>query len=101
MQLKEGRENAIYKRLAVTDLLTGLYNRNAYESWEQSCQGTIEGIGLAVCDLNNLKYYNDTFGHETGDRCIKPAAGREPVTGLGEMNFWLSGTESRILFLLP
>ena len=75
MQLKEGRENAIYKRLAVTDLLTGLYNRNAYESWEQSCQGTIEGIGLAVCDLNNLKYYNDTFGHETGDRCIMDAAG--------------------------
>ena len=75
MQLKEGRENAIYKRLAVTDLLTGLYNRNAYESWEQSCQGTIEEIGLAVCDLNNLKYYNDTFGHETGDRCIMDAAG--------------------------
>ena len=75
MQLKEGRENAIYKRLAVTDLLTGLYNRNAYESWEQSCQGTIEGIGLAVCDLINLKYYNDTFGHETGDRCIMDAAG--------------------------
>ena len=75
MQLKEGRENAIYKRLAVTDLLTGLYNRNAYESWEQSCQGTIEEIGLAVCDLNNLKYYNDTFGHETGDRCIMDAVG--------------------------
>lgn len=74
MQLKEGQENAIYKRLAVTDLLTGLYNRNAYEEWEKNCPGEIEGIGLAVCDLNNLKYYNDTFGHEIGDRYIVDAA---------------------------
>lgn len=75
IQLKEGQENAIYKRLAVTDLLTGLYNRNAYERWEQSCQGMLGEIGLAVCDLNNLKYYNDTFGHEAGDRYIVDAAG--------------------------
>lgn len=55
IQLKEGQENTSYKRLAVTDLLTGLYNRNAYERWEQSCQGMLGEIGLAVCDLNNLK----------------------------------------------
>ena len=99
MQLKEGRENAIYKRLAVTDLLTGLYNRNAYESWEQSCQGTIEGIGLAVCDLNNLKYYNDTFGHETGDRCIMDAAGliRE-ACGREETCYRIGGDEFLVIW---
>ena len=34
LQLREGQKNAIYKKLAITDLLTGLSNRNAYETWE-------------------------------------------------------------------
>ncbi|MBS5115554.1 MAG: hypothetical protein KHY88_07665 [Erysipelotrichaceae bacterium] len=33
LQLKEGREKIINKKLAITDLLTGLGNQNAYEMW--------------------------------------------------------------------
>lgn len=74
MQLKEGQENAIYRRLAVTDLLTGLYNRNAYETWEEEQEQLKENMAIAVFDLNNLKFYNDTYGHEVGDKYIQDAA---------------------------
>lgn len=74
LQLKEGRRNAIYKKLAVTDLLTGLYNRNAYETWEKEHRSDFSDIHIVLCDLNNLKYYNDCHGHETGDKYIVDAA---------------------------
>lgn len=74
LQLKEGRQNAIYKKLAITDLLTGLYNRNAYETWEKEQQGSLSGLGIVLCDLNHLKYYNDRYGHEIGDKYIVDAS---------------------------
>lgn len=70
IQLKEGRKNKIYKKLAVTDLLTGLGNRNAYEMWIEEHNDNFSNIGVVLCDLNNLKYYNDTYGHELGDKYI-------------------------------
>ena len=30
--------------------------------------------GCVLCDLNNLKYYNDNYGYEIGDEYIIPAA---------------------------
>ena len=31
-------------------------------------------ISVILCDLNNLKYYNDNYGHELGDKYIISAA---------------------------
>ena len=73
-QLREGQRNAIYKKLATTDILTGMYNRNAFEQWEIKQGGEIADIGIALCDLNNLKFYNDNYGHELGDQYIIDAA---------------------------
>ncbi|HBH3639342.1 TPA: diguanylate cyclase [Clostridioides difficile] len=70
IQLKEGRKNKIYEKLAVTDLLTGLGNRNAYEMWVDEQRESFSNIGIVLCDLNNLKYYNDNYGHELGDKYI-------------------------------
>ena len=59
--------------LAVTDKLTGLYNR---EGFYGNISGLLKeneetGLGQAVIimyiDLDNFKYYNDTFGHNVGD----------------------------------
>ncbi len=74
-QLKEGRKNAIYKELAEIDQLTGFYNRNAYNRWEEANQQNFSQIGMAICDLNDLKKHNDTMGHEYGDQYIIAAAG--------------------------
>lgn len=59
--------------LAVTDKLTGLYNREGfYGNINRMLKENEEtGLGQAVIimyiDLDNFKYYNDTFGHNVGD----------------------------------
>lgn len=62
------RMNSQLSDMAVTDLLTGLYNRQGFEKRIQEDQGkeNVENIILYI-DLDNFKYYNDTFGHELGD----------------------------------
>ena len=62
------RMNSQLSDMAVTDMLTGLYNRQGFEKRIQEDQGKeqVENIILYI-DLDNFKYYNDTFGHELGD----------------------------------
>ena len=63
------------ERIRYVDMLTSLKNRNylndKIETWNQN---TIYPQTVIVLDLNNVKYLNDTFGHEEGDRQIKSAA---------------------------
>lgn len=63
--------------LARRDGLTGAKNINAYKEVEEALQRELEGnrgnmaFSIVVCDINNLKYVNDTFGHKAGDEYIK------------------------------
>ncbi|MBO5260430.1 MAG: GGDEF domain-containing protein [Agathobacter sp.] len=59
---------------AVTDALTGIYNRaGMYEEINKRLNGkmcgwkTEKGVSLMFCDLDNFKHYNDTYGHDVGD----------------------------------
>ena len=58
---------------AITDSMTKAYNRNAYEDTIKYYDGhphECENIFITVCDVNFLKYINDNFGHEQGDKAI-------------------------------
>lgn len=58
------------EKMAVTDNLTGLYNRQGFNlkiQEEEKKRPTSESNVLLYIDLDNFKYYNDTFGHEIGD----------------------------------
>ena len=60
------------------DLLTGILNRRAFESSAEALfiQNRAE-LGVAVLimlDLDNLKYLNDTYGHDCGDGYIRSFA---------------------------
>ena len=59
------------------DILTGLLNRRAFEhAVTQRLEHRPPAIGaMLMLDLDNLKYINDTYGHDWGDHYIK-AAGR-------------------------
>ncbi len=62
-----------FEMLARTDMLTGAFNRNAYE---EALKELAKGEDLSdrcaiVFDLNNMKYINDNFGHEKGDQAIR------------------------------
>lgn len=75
MQAKEGE---IYRRLAYTDGLTGMYNRtafirdtdNRFITDENTTQKEIMPTTLFMFDLNDLKKCNDNYGHDYGDRYI-------------------------------
>ncbi|MGD9909914.1 MAG: PAS domain-containing protein [Candidatus Izemoplasmatales bacterium] len=50
------------------DYLTGLYNRRAYENYlVQVNHNDNYPICLIMADVNQLKYINDTYGHQAGD----------------------------------
>lgn len=63
------------EKIRYVDMLTSLKNRNylndRLEIWNQN---TVYPQCVIVIDLNNIKYLNDTFGHEEGDKQIKAAA---------------------------
>ncbi|MCE7791652.1 sensor domain-containing diguanylate cyclase [Salipaludibacillus sp. CUR1] len=57
------------------DELTGLLNRNAFKSkMNQLNNSSTLPAGLIICDMNNLKITNDTYGHHSGDQLIQSAA---------------------------
>ena len=60
-------------RKALTDAVTGLYNRNY---WEQIISGATfqprtQNFSLILIDVDNLKEINDTYGHMAGDKAIE------------------------------
>ena len=63
------------EKIRYVDMLTSLKNRNylneRIEIWNQN---TVYPQCVIVLDLNNIKYLNDTFGHEEGDKQIKAVA---------------------------
>ena len=62
------RMNGQLSDMAVTDQLTGLYNRQGFEKMvrQRDCQEANKKAVIYI-DLDNFKYYNDNFGHELGD----------------------------------
>lgn len=58
------------------DTLTGVLNRRAFRriTTQKLEEGNL-GIGaIIMLDLDNLKYVNDTYGHDSGDKYIKQVA---------------------------
>lgn len=72
--------NRKLQEAAVTDLLTGIYNRaGMYEEIQKmiecySMSKKAHHVGLMFIDLDNFKHYNDTFGHDVGDLILKEMA---------------------------
>lgn len=75
-------ENArMYERtrqMALTDMLTGLYNRHHfYQELEREllrCQRYHHQMTLLMCDLDKFKQYNDRYGHVAGDDLLRNLA---------------------------
>lgn len=73
--------NLFHKRLealAMTDTLTGLYNRHIFENdikltLSQRKRASIP-VSLAIIDIDNFKLINDKYGHLEGDTVIKTIA---------------------------
>ncbi|MGD0547483.1 MAG: sensor domain-containing diguanylate cyclase [Terracidiphilus sp.] len=69
--------NAV-EALAITDALTGLANRRHFDQylaieWRRS-QRDRQPLSLLMLDADKFKTYNDTYGHQRGDNCLKQIA---------------------------
>jgi diguanylate cyclase len=66
------------RRDAMTDALTNLANRKAFdESLEAACEASDasgESLLLAVLDIDHFKRFNDNWGHQTGDQVLRYVA---------------------------
>lgn len=66
------------RRDAMTDALTSLANRKAFdEALERACAQSEqrgEVMSLAVVDIDHFKTFNDTWGHQTGDQVLRYVA---------------------------
>ncbi|MGE2835583.1 diguanylate cyclase domain-containing protein [Mycobacterium sp. SMC-4] len=76
--------HAALKQSAATDALTGLWNRQA---WDQQVSAILadpanagKPLTIAVIDLDNFKYYNDTRGHTAGDALLQRFAAQAEST---------------------
>lgn len=66
------------QRLAVIDGLTQVSNRRHFdeyleEIWHKLSQQQ-SPLSLIICDVDYFKSYNDTYGHQSGDDCLRRVA---------------------------
>ena len=74
ISINENRKN--FKRLAVTDTLTGIYNRLGFdEQVEQYMrQNPQKHCVVAMLDIDDFKLINDVYGHAAGDGVLQKLA---------------------------
>ena len=84
------------------DILTGLYNRQAFNRVCTELFAAPERMGVAalmMMDLDNLKHINDTYGHDWGDQYIhRTGQCLRENTPAGTVCARLSGDEFLVLF---
>jgi diguanylate cyclase (GGDEF)-like protein/PAS domain S-box-containing protein len=61
-------------QLAATDGLTGLTNRRTFDSFLRREYEACKKISVLLFDIDNFKGYNDSYGHQAGDRCLQAVA---------------------------
>jgi diguanylate cyclase (GGDEF)-like protein len=77
--------------LANVDGLTGIANRRAFDTMlEQECNRARRAespLSLLMIDIDRFKAFNDAFGHQAGDECLKQVASAIGTSGLRPGDF--------------
>lgn len=95
--------NQRLQALAVTDALTGAFNRRHFNDL---CAAALqqrprkEPLALCMFDLDHFKRYNDTYGHQAGDTALRSIshAIQARLKRSGDTLFRLGGEEFGVLF---
>jgi diguanylate cyclase (GGDEF)-like protein len=70
--------NKKFERLSKIDGLTGLFNRRQFDvilesEWKRVSRDQ-QPLSIIIGDVDFFKLYNDTYGHQMGDECLKAIA---------------------------
>jgi len=70
--------NRILEKLSQTDSITGIYNRFVFDrtmltEWDRCRRHSIP-LSLMMIDIDFFKSFNDNYGHQAGDDCIRDVA---------------------------
>lgn len=85
--------------LSATDGLTGLPNRRRFDAyWAQEWQRALRAatpLAVIMLDVDHFKAYNDHYGHQQGDECLRQvgAALRATIRRAGELVARYGGEE--------
>lgn len=76
-------KNAELERLSSQDCLTGLANRRIFDEfvskeWGRAVRDNTP-LSLILIDIDHFKNYNDNYGHQGGDDCLRQVA--QKLTG--------------------
>jgi diguanylate cyclase (GGDEF)-like protein len=90
-------------RTSLTDEVTGVRNRNAFEQvcreWAARSSPDARPVTIAMADIDHFKAINDELGHAAGDRILKAVGGAlEAQVRSGDMVFRYGGEEFAVLF---
>lgn len=76
--LRGAQKLQLLQRLSYTDSLTGLLNRRALEErLETEWRGALRGghsVSLLMLDIDRFGRYNNRYGHQKGDQCLRQVA---------------------------
>lgn len=87
------------------DELTGLPNRRHFDEVKQvefrRAQRTDQTLAVLMCDVDDFKRYNDTYGHQLGDDCLVAIGGvlKQMFSRAGDLAARIGGEE--FVVLLP
>ena len=74
------KANQELQRLASLDGLTQLANRRCFDEYLNTEWFKLKPqkypLSLILCDVDYFKLYNDNYGHQAGDECLKKVANR-------------------------
>ncbi|THB74117.1 MAG: diguanylate cyclase [Desulfobulbaceae bacterium] len=70
--------NLMLQQLAIQDGLTGIPNRRKFDEaltleWQRMQREKLR-LGVIIGDIDYFKQYNDHYGHQRGDECLKSVA---------------------------
>ena len=72
------KANQELEQLSIVDGLTRIANRRKFDQytaaeWKRLTREQ-SPLSLILCDIDYFKLYNDTYGHQSGDRCLQKVA---------------------------
>lgn len=97
------RANRELEIMAREDSLTKLANRRKFDEyleveWRRQKRAR-KTVSLIMCDVDNFKNYNDTYGHPAGDACLVKIADvlRQSIHRVSDMGARYGGEEFAVI----